>query len=295
MDYIVYILFRIAVFKAWVLPFRLLYILSDILAFFLERVIKYRKKVIYANLKMCFPEKTDKEIATIASKFYLNLSDIILESIKGFSMNEKQLLKRYVFSDKVYLKKYFEEKRQVICTGGHYSNWEWGVLTMGLQYPNMHFGAYKPLSNKFIDAYIVRKRTRPNMTLVTMEETVRVMKNQKGTPSLFVLIADQSPSSHKKAVWIDFFDTKTACVPGVEISAKLFDMGVVYMVSKRIKRGYYRVDLTPVTDNPGATEKGFITQQYMKHLEDDIRERPEWWLWSHRRWKHRYEDVFGVH
>ncbi|OPZ99269.1 MAG: Lipid A biosynthesis lauroyl acyltransferase [Bacteroidetes bacterium ADurb.Bin408] len=292
MNYITYILFRIFVFKISLLPFRALYIFSDFLAFLLNKVLKYRKKVVYNNLRKCFPEKSEEEIKSIADTFYRHLTDIILETFKGFGMSEKALCKRYVFTNREILEKFYAQKRNVICACGHYNNWEWGGHTLGIYYPSKPFGVYKTIKNTYIDSYIKRKRTQRNITLISMEETLKYMKATHDRPSLYVLLADQSPSNHKKAIWVDFFNTKTACLPGVEVAAKLFDMPVVYFKSSKIKRGYYEVSTTVITEYPKETQKGEITQQYMKILEQDIKDLPPYWIWSHRRWKRTYESVF---
>jgi len=162
MNYLVYILFRIFVFKIRILPFRCMYILSDVLAFFLNKVLRYRRKIVYKNIERCFPDKSVSEINKISDKFYHNLSDMILEAIKGFTMSKKQLLKRYVFTNKEIVNNYYKTGRHVIFVGGHYFNWEWGVLIIGSQFENKPFGVYKPLKNKYIDAYIARRRTKIN-------------------------------------------------------------------------------------------------------------------------------------
>lgn len=292
MNYISYIFFRIFVFKISLLPFRALYIFSDFLAFLLNKVLKYRRKVVYNNIRKCFPEKSEIEIKTIADTFYRHLTDIILETFKGFGMSEKALRKRYVFTNREILENFYAQKRNVICACGHYNNWEWGVLTVGVYYPTKPFGVYKPMKNTLIDNYIKRRRTQRHITLISMEDTLKYMRATHDRPSLYVLLADQSPSSHKKAIWVDFFNTKTACLPGVEVAAKLFNMPVVYFKSTKIKRGFYEVSTTVISENPTQTQKGEITQQYMKILEQDIKDLPPYWIWSHRRWKHTFESVF---
>ena len=146
MNYIIYILFRIAVLIIYLLPFRSVYVLSDVMAFLLNNVFKYRKDVVYKNIKSCFPEKIDIEIKAIADKFYTNLSDVIIEAIKGFTMSEKELHKRYNFLNREILNSYFEKGINAICLSAHFANWEWGVLIMGKQFNHKTFGVYKPLT-----------------------------------------------------------------------------------------------------------------------------------------------------
>lgn len=291
MDYFVYILFRIAVFIIYLLPFKLLYVLSDTFAFFLNKVFKYRKKIVYRNIQSCFPEKTDTEIKKIADDFYINLSDVIVEAIKGFTMSEAELHKRYNFLNRELLNGYFDKGMSTICVSAHFNNWEWGVLIMGKQFKHKTFGVYKHLSNQYIDIYIEKKRKKLDMNLLVMEETVKGMRMKYEKPAVFILIADQSPSNHKKALWVDFFNIKTACAPGVEMASRLFSYPVIYIIPRRRKRGHYEVECKLLADDPSKLSKGEITQKYMSLLEKCIKEEPSRWLWSHRRWKHKYEDV----
>ena len=291
MNYFIYLLFRIAVFLIYLLPFKLVYVLSDILAFFLNKVFKYRKKVIYKNIKSCFPEKADTEIKVIADKFYTNLSDVIIEAIKGFTMSEKELHRRYNFLNREILNGYFEQGKSAICLSAHFSNWEWGVLIMGKQFRNKTFGIYKPLSNKYIDAYVEERRKKLDMSLLSMEDTVKGMRIKYDRPAVFILIADQSPSNHNKAIWVDFFNIKTACSHGVDMTARMFSYPVLFIIPKRRKRGFYEVECEIISENPGDCKKGEIAQIYMSKLEANIKAEPSDWLWSHRRWKHKFEEV----
>ncbi len=289
--YLVYILFRIAVFLISIIPFRLLYVFSDLMALFLKKILRYRYTVIYKNLKACFPEKSDTEIRKIISNFYKNLSDIILESVKGFTMTEQQLHSRYQFKDKSLIDKYFDADRRVVCVTGHFCNWEWGVLILGRQLKHQTSGVYKPVVNKYIDAYIKKKRNKLGMGLLPMDSALKKMRGQFDKTPLFFLIADQSPSSIRKAVWVDFFGMKTACPPGPELTTRLLDTPVFFVLPQRTKRGYYEVEAVLVCEKPSEHPKGAIMQQFMSLLENRIRSNPSHWLWSHRRWKHKYETT----
>ncbi|MDD3875169.1 MAG: lysophospholipid acyltransferase family protein [Bacteroidales bacterium] len=290
MKYIGYIFFRLFVLKIALMPFPVMYVFSDFLAFVLRDVLNYRKKIVYDNMHQSFPDKTESEIEILVHGFYRNLSDIILESIKGFTMSEKELHKRYHFQNTHILNGLCNKGAHVICAGGHYGNWEWGVLIMGKQVDHQVYGVYKPLANKYIDNYIKRKRSKLGSILITMDDTIRVMRSAHQKPPVYVLISDQSPSSHKKAIWVDFLNRKTATIPGVESASKLFTMPVVYLVPIRKKRGYYDVHSELIIENPQEHEKGMITQILMSRLEKDIINLPENWLWSHRRWKHKYNQ-----
>ncbi len=285
MQTIGYLFFRLLIFLYWITPFWLLYIFSDIIYFLFYHISGYRKKVVYTNLKKSFPEKSEAELKQICKGFYKNLSDVIVESIKGFSMSKKSLLKRYKVINPEVINKYYEQNKSVIGIGSHYCNWEWGVLCFSLQFKHRTVGLYKPLSNKVIDKYIRRTRAAWGMNLVSIYETAQNIEDHNSEASLYFMISDQSPSNAKKAYWIDFLNQDTACLHGPENYSKKYNLPVLYGHVDRIKRGYYEVNITDVESNPTIKAQSEITKAYMTILENYIIEKPENWLWSHKRWK----------
>ena len=287
MQYSGYIFFRILVFTFSLIPFWVLYIYSDILYFFLFHVFAYRKKVVYKNLKNSFTEKSEKEIHNIAKAFYTNLSDITVESIKGLSMSKKQLLKRYKVINLEFEQKYFEKGTGVIAIGSHYANWEWGVLCFSLQFSHETFGLYKPLSNKLTDKYIRKSRAAWGMNLIPIKDTNRHFQKKFKKPPMQIMVSDQSPSNLNKAHWIKFLNQDTACLHGAESYAKQYDLPVIYGDVQRVKRGFYEVKMLSVSEKPKETSEGEITEKFQHILEEIIIRKPENWLWSHKRWKHK--------
>jgi len=287
MQYIGYIFFRILVFSFALVPFPVLYIQSDVLRFFLYRVVKYRRAVVFKNLSESFPKKSEKEIEKIAKNFYKHLSDITLESIKGLSLSKKTLLKRYPVKNVELLDEYFSSGQNIIGLASHYGNWEWGVLSFGLQFKHTSVGLYKPLSNKYIERFIKKARAAWGMHLVSFYETDNAFSVKHDKPSLIFMVSDQNPSNIEKAIWIDFLNHDTACLHGAEAYSKKYNLPLVYGDIQRVKRGYYEVTVSKLIENPGDTEYGEITRKYMQFLEDIILKKPENWLWSHKRWKHK--------
>ncbi len=286
MQYIGYIFFRLLVFLFSLVPFWVLYLHSDILYFFFFHVFGYRKNVVYKNLKNAFPEKSEKEIHKIAKGFYKNLSDITLESIKGLSMSQKTLRKRYPVINIELLDDYFKKGQSIIGLAAHYANWEWGVISFGFQFKHKSIGLYKPLSNKYIDNYVKKARAAWGMNLVSIKDTRKAFEEEHKKPTVFFMISDQSPSNIKRAKRVQFLNQDTACLHGAELYAKKYDIPLVFGDVQRIKRGYYQVELSVFEENPQNTAEGEITERYMKKLEEIIRAKPENWLWSHKRWKH---------
>jgi len=291
MQIVGYYFFRIIIFIFKLMPFAIVYLLSDFLFVLFYYVFGYRKKVIYGNLKKSFPDKTDKEINKIAKAAYKNLADITIEGIKGFSMSKTELVKRYKVTNPEILDKYFEQGRSVIGIGSHYANWEWGVLCFSLQFKHKSIGIYKPLSNKYIDTYIRKTRAAWGMNLESIKRTNDTFEKNKNTASLYFLVADQSPSNIVSAYWIDFLNQDTACLHGPENYAKQYNLPIVYGNVTRIKRGFYTVELIELFEESKNTEDAQITKKFMGVLENIIKEKPENWLWSHKRWKKKRSEI----
>ena len=286
-----YYFFRILVFLFSLVPFWVLYVYSDILYFFFYYIFGYRKNVVFTNLRNAFPEKSEAEINKIAKGFYKNLSDITLESIKGLSMNKKTLKKRYPVVNIDILDNYFEKGQNIIGLAAHYTNWEWGVISFGFQFKHKSIGLYKPLSNKYIDNYVKKSRAAWGMNLVSIKDTYRAFEEKHEKPTVFFMISDQSPSNLKKAKWIKFLNQDTACLHGAEMYAKKYNVPLIFGDVQRIKRGYYEVELSIFEDKPQETKENEITERFMKKIEDIIKAKPENWLWSHKRWKHKSSEI----
>ncbi|NLA25400.1 MAG: hypothetical protein GX879_10590 [Bacteroidales bacterium] len=291
MDRLVYILFRFLVIWFKISPFFILYCLSDIAYFFIYYLIGYRKKVVYENLSSSFPEKSEQEIKKLMKAFYRHLCDISIETIKGFSMSEKQLRKRYKIENPEILDKYYEKNQSIICLASHYNNWEYGILALPLDFKHQAVSIYMKLSNKFMESYGTKKRSRFGMQMLAVQDTRSFFAETPKKPLAIVLAADQSPSDIKRLIWTKFLGKDTACLHGPEAYAKKMNAPLVYFAVKKLKRGFYSLNLEVLNENPLDTEFGEITAQYMHRLEKDILQQAEFWLWSHRRWKHNKEEI----
>ena len=267
-------------------PFRALYILSDGIAFLLHRVIGYRRKVVMDNLKRCFPDHTPQELERIARASYRNLSDIIVESLKGTTLSLDEIKRRYTYDNYELVNQHLDAGRSVVLAGGHYNNWEWGVITIAGGMHGKTIGVYKPLSNVYTDRWFFNNRSRDgHMILKSMKDTFASVEEFRGQPTVFILISDQIPSNRKTAITATFFDHTTACLPGTEQIAVKNNYPVMMYSIQRIKRGYYHLTFSEICIEPALTQPGEVTQLFMTKMERDIRQQPENWLWSHKRWK----------
>ena len=288
--FIIYNIFR---FFAWLiskLPFCLLYIISDILYFLIYYLVGYRKKVTFNNLRNSFPDKSDKEIKSIAKKFYRNFSDTIIEVIKIRSITKKSLNKRVRFNNLEIIEELYKRNKNVFITLGHCGNWEWLGLNVSLNALYSPFAIVKPLNNPFFEKYITKLRTKYYNNLIPIKQTYRTLINNKNELCFVLIVSDQSPAKSEINHWTTFLNQETPVYLGTEKISKALDYAVVFSDIQRIKRGYYEVTVMEITDNPKETTEYEITEKYYHLLEEAIKKHPDNWLWSHRRWKHKKVD-----
>ncbi|HLP92862.1 MAG TPA: hypothetical protein VK168_02455 [Saprospiraceae bacterium] len=269
-------------------PFRVLYVLSDVMAFFLHRVIGYRKGVIRDNLQRAFPEKTSEEIKALMKEAYRNLTDVTLETLKSFSTPTDEIDRRAVCLNVELVNQYLDRGQSIILTGSHLCNWEYSGLSMPLHFHGSTITAYKPLTNKKMDAYLNRARSRTGMEMVSMDDVFKTMRKRAegNQPAVFILLSDQSPSSRKSAHWVDFLGRDTASLPGADVLGRKFGLPVLYYrVIRTSRRGFYDIEFAEICADPANAAEMSITRAYSQRLETDIREYPGQWLWSHKRWK----------
>lgn len=275
------------------LPFSLLYVLSDLLFLILYYVVGYRRKVVQENLANAFPEKSQEERARIEKKFYSFLADLIMESVKMFSMTEKYIMKHFRFNNIEEITKHFKDGRSVIAVTGHYGNWEWGSVITSLMFPAPVLVVYKPLADKNFDALLNNKRSRYGTVMVPMKNALRkVLEYKKNMKKyVLVLVGDQTPSGDEINYFTTFLNQPTAVFLGIEKIAKINNNPIVYFTISPYKRGYYECNIKKLIEDPISTAEHEITEIHTRELEKVIREKPEYWLWSHRRWKFKPEDV----
>ena len=269
------------------LPFPLLYGLSSFVYLILYKVVGYRKKVVLGNIQRSFPEKTAKEHQEICDKFYSHFCDLILESIKTFTISEKQVLKRVVCKNPELINKYFDQKRSVIIAGGHLSNWELFAVAIDTLIKHKTIGIYKPLTNKYFDAKMRNTRSRFGLYMISTKIVKQVYEEEKNNLTATIFAIDQSPSNANNCHWMTFLNQDTGVLFGTEKFAKEYDQPVLYGRINKEKRCYYSFELFETVDHPKETETGELTEMVTRLLEKDIIATPQYWLWSHKRWKHK--------
>lgn len=256
-------------------------------AFLLRKVVRYRLSTIEDNLDRVYPGMKPSEKKELIRRIYLNLSDIILEGFKGFSINKDEIMKRHKCVNGELLAEAYKNNQSVILVTGHYGNWEWGAFSPNFFVQHTIVGFFKPLANRHINEYVIRKRAKSGTMLADINDTSAIFAEYYDKRSLFLLAADQSPTKPELALWFDFLGINTPCLHGVEKYVDRHKLPVVFCKITRIKRGYYEIELDWITSPKDKLKPyGENTQEFMKRLENVIRKKPEDWLWSHRRWKH---------
>ena len=270
------------------LPLGILYRISDVIFVLMYWVIRYRRKVVWTNLTNAFPEKTDKEKRRISRKFFLHLCDYFIETIKLMHLSEKEIKHRIEY-DNSYLKERFDQNINIIGLIGHNATWEW-LTAVCTQDEYDWLAPYHPLqSSPLFDKFMIELRSRFGPEPVTMKNTYRRLVEKSKNKELFIagLIADQSPPNPNNRHWIEFLNQDTAVMEGAERIARKIGASVVFCKMSKVKRGHYKIEMIPMTDDINSEENFSITQRYYDMLEDQIKEQPEYWLWSHRRWKRK--------
>jgi Kdo2-lipid IVA lauroyltransferase/acyltransferase len=265
--------------------FRTLYALSDFF-YHILRLTGYRKKVVLANLRNSFPEKTEAEINQIAKDYYRYLCDLILETLKTLKMTAAETQERVTFHKTTWLDKLYAEHKSIIIVMGHYGNWEWAGPSFTLNTNYQLVVIYRPLSNVYFEKMMVGMRTRFGTKITPVNQTLRDMVANRKDVTATAFIADQT-ATKKNAYWTTFLNQDTAVFTGPEKLAKKFNYPVVYMKVDRPRRGYYEVTPELLFENPATTQDDEISEVFTKRVEQDIIANPSIWLWSHRRWKHK--------
>lgn len=282
---IAYWLFRLFHGTIGRIPYPLMYAMADVLAWKLEHLIRYRRKVVDKNLKLSFPDLTPAQIGEIRKHAYRNLADILLEGFKTRYISDSELRKRYNFANPEAVQHLYDRGEDIMVVAGHFNNWEWGTLGFDQQLPFQSVGVYKPIKNPRIERYMAKARTRTGMILCPVKNTRSIALPHPLPPRLYLFIGDQSPSNMEKAIWVNFLGRDTPCLHGAEKYARDLNLPVYFASIIRVKRGHYEVLLKVITEQPADVSPNGITIEYMRLLELDIRKSPGSWLWTHNRWK----------
>jgi len=276
------------------LPLRVLYLFSDIMFPVVYYIAGYRRKVVAMNLKNAFPEKSERERIDIEKKFYHHFCDLMVEILKLTHISNKQLVKRNTLTNPEYLDRLYDEGRDVVVIMAHYGNWEWNSILPAFTKLRI-VGIYKPLQNKYFDRFVLNLRQRNKGDTVAMASVLReVIKNRNiNRRALYIFATDQTPARGEIHFWTQFLNQDTPVFLGAEKIAAKYDMAVLFLNMQKVKRGQYNMTMELLFEHTADLPEHLITETHVKRLEEIIRERPEFWMWSHRRWKYKRVQTDG--
>ncbi len=266
------------------LPLRVLYFITDI-AYLVFLIFPYRKGVVRKNIQRSFPNKNSKEHRKIERKFYKHFTDLLAESIKNLSISEKALLKRMKVRNPELMDSLYAQKKGVLLSSGHYNNWEWLITSQNLLFKHQAMGIGMPLKNEFWDKKLTERRARTGMKIVNPSNLKENLSLSYVEPLAILILGDQAPGNSSKSYWMNFLNQNTAVQFGTEQLANEYDFAVVNFILHKVKRGYYEMELEQITSDAKTLNWGEITEKQTHILEKAIIDKPEFWIWSHKRWK----------
>jgi KDO2-lipid IV(A) lauroyltransferase len=279
------IAYYILVYPISLLPLQIIYLFTDFFFLLIITIVPYRKKVIEGNLKRSFPEKSDREIKKIRNQFYRHFTDLLAEGVKNLSISENELRRRLTVQNPELMTKLFEKNQSVLLVSGHYNNWEWLITGQNLLFKHQAVGIGMPMTSAFWDKKINEQRSRYGMKILNSKNVRTAFEEMKNDVFATLILSDQSPGDARKAYWMEFLNQQTAILFGCEQMAHRYEQAVVFFVLHTVKRGHYSMELKLITDNPSSKNWGEITEIHTKLLEKEIIRNPQFWLWSHKRWK----------
>ncbi|MFV8334236.1 lysophospholipid acyltransferase family protein [Flavobacterium sp. GSP14] len=288
MQFLIYILTFPFLWVVSILPFRIFYWFSDFIYIIVYYIIGYRKKIVKANLVLALPHLSDKERLIIEKKSYHHMCDMFLEMIKTMTISAAEMNRRFVVTNIDLVKEYEAKGKSTVLLASHYASWEW-LLSLNEKTSFKGIGVYKKIANTYFDKLIRDIRSKYNAELVETKNTIPLIaENQKkGILSMYGLASDQSPKLNRAFHWDSFMGIEVPVHTGAEMLAKKYDLNVLFVKVKKLKRGFYEATFIPITDNPRSIPDFGITSIFLREVEKQIIEAPEYYFWTHKRWKHK--------
>lgn len=288
MRYLLYLIIYPFIWCISILPFPLLYLFSDFTYCIVYYIIGYRKKTVRENLALALPHLSDAERLVIEKKSYHHLCDMFLEMTKTMTISKAEMGKRYVFTNLEIYKELEKQEKSIALMCAHYASYEW-LISMNSYVTFKAYGIYKKLKNPYFDKLVRNIRSKFKATLITTKETIpTIIENNKNKIlSLYGFASDQSPRANSAYHWTNFMGIDSPVHTGAEMLAKRYDMNVIFLRVKKVKRGFYEASFEILSEDAENVPNYEITDQFFKLVEQQIYEAPEYYLWTHKRWKHR--------
>lgn len=266
-----------------------MYATSAILFPTVYHLLRYRRKVTESNLAHAYPELGAQRRREVEKQYYRHLCDLLVEGIHNLYASPKAIMRRYRFVNRQVVNDYYEQGRSVILLSSHYNNWEYMITSLNFQLKHVGIGVGKPLDDKCMATFITRRRSRFGTEIVdqtNVRQTIAYYE-QHHVPAAYMMLADQSPSNEHKSYWTTFMHQETPFLYGPEYFARKYNLPVIYYDVAKVRRGHYEVRFSVLCGNPSEVPQYAITAEYVRRLKETIDREPQYWLWSHRRWKRR--------
>ena len=292
MKIIKYVFFK-SLFKIiGVLPFPIIYLISDFIAFFLKKIVRYRIDVVYENIKKTNLGLSDKEISSHVDEFYTHFSDVFFEMIKLDNMNKKQISEKFILKNTDLINGYFKKNKSVILMASHYGGFEW-CTTLDYFFKHKVVAIYTPLKDKILNSIVYKSRSKHGIKLVQRTGSINEIINIEKSKGNFIygLAADQSPQIRTINYWTSFFGVETLFFTGSERLAKELRIPVVFGEMKKINRGKYEMEFKLIADDPIKLQDKEITEIYKGMVENQVKNNPSYYFWTHRRFKHNKSNL----
>ena len=280
-----YYLLLIFLYPLALLPLPVLYFISDGGYFIVYHVLGYRKDIVLDNLRNAFPAKSDDELYQIRKRFYKSFCDQWIETIKLLSISKEELNRRFSGNWEVF-RQLGAEGKNTYAILGHNFNWEWANVACQYNTPQQYACIYLPVESSAFNRMMLRVRSGSGAWMVSMKALKSGLSRLKDVQHILALAADQNPSAPEVAEWISFMNREAPFFRGPEQMARRAKAAVVFAGIRKIKRGYYKINLLRYCDDASLTTAGDILKAYVSFVESQIRAQPENWLWTHKRWKH---------
>jgi KDO2-lipid IV(A) lauroyltransferase len=264
--------------------------MADVAYFILYYALNYRKGVVRTNLKNAFPDKSKEELLSIEKKYYQHLCNLFFEIMKTISFSKKSVDKRFHVEPNTDLEKSYADGKDVVLMCGHFNNWELWASAMPYLVKFKSVAVYKPLTNDFAEMKAKETREKHGMKMVSMNESIRYMVKNKKSKSAYIFLADQSPSNMANVRWNTFLNQDTPWMLGGTSIGKKLGMDFYFAYIEQTSKGQFNVKFKKISDADDQMSDEEVIDTYVKNLEGVIKENPQYWLWSHKRWKHKKKD-----
>lgn len=296
MQLLIYILVNPFIWFLSILPLRLLHVFSDFLFIILYHIIGYRKKVVRHNLSLCFPDKTIQERLEIEKKSLRHFIDSFMEVIKSFNISKKEIKKRQHIENPEIINNLVTKKKSIIVLSSHHANWEWAPYLLNQLVDCEAYASYAKIQNKYFEKKMKQSRTKFGANFIVSKQFInQIQKNDDNKKvAVYGFLSDQSPLLKKTYYWKEFMGIKVPVITGHEMLAKKFDYPVVFLQTDCVKRGYYSSKFTVLSVSPNEYSDYEITDLYLNLLEKQIRKSPEYYFWTHKRFKHMGQEESSV-